>query len=87
MSRRDGGHRVSLMSPSHREPGQRPVAVSTIVWNTIVPMLGLALILGASLLPAVVIAGVAAIAIAAVLGGGLRLPLLPARVVAQRVGH
>jgi uncharacterized membrane protein len=42
---------------------QRTIAPSTVVWNTVVPALGLALILGASLLPAFAIAGAAWIAI------------------------
>jgi uncharacterized membrane protein SpoIIM required for sporulation len=38
-----------------------------MVWNTVVPALGLALILGASLLPAIMLAAAASIAIFAVL--------------------
>jgi hypothetical protein len=49
------------------------IQTSTIVWNTIVPALGIALLLGASVLPAIVIAVAAA---AAILAGGrvLRSP-------------
>jgi len=45
-----------------------PLTVSTVVWNTVVPALGLALILGASLLPALAIAAVATLAIVAAVG-------------------
>jgi hypothetical protein len=41
----------------------RITAPSTIAWNTVVPALGLALILGAPLVPAIAIAGAALIAI------------------------
>lgn len=52
---------------------------STVVWNAIVPTLGIALVLGAPLLPAVAIAAVASLAIVALLGSGsprgrLRVP-------------
>ena len=60
------------MTPSDRDghaPGQR-IAASAVVWNAVVPALGLALILGASLLPAIAIAGAASIAINAVLAHG-----------------
>ena len=53
----------------HRAPRRHGVAASTVVWNTVMPALGLALILGASLLPAIAVAGAAAIAINAVLAG------------------
>jgi len=42
------------------------------VWNTVMPALGLALILGVSVLPALAIAGAAAVMIHAVLGGEQR---------------
>ena len=48
-----------------RQTRQQPSAASAVMWNVIVPALGLALILGASLLPTVAIAGAAAIAILA----------------------
>jgi hypothetical protein len=47
--------------------GQRTIAPSVVVWNTVVPALGLALILGASVLPVFAIAGVASMAISVVL--------------------
>jgi uncharacterized membrane protein len=65
-----GGHRVLLMTRSDRDrqaAGQRIITPSAVVWNAVVPALGLALILGASLLPAIAIAGAASIAINAVL--------------------
>jgi hypothetical protein len=71
MIRRAARHRLPRMSPTQRDrhlPGLRDVATSPVVWNTVMPALGLALILGASLLPALVAAAVAAVAIAAVLG-------------------
>jgi hypothetical protein len=57
------------MTPSDRDghAGQPTIAPSAVVWNAVVPALGLALILGASLLPAIAIAGAASIAINAVL--------------------
>jgi hypothetical protein len=64
------------MSSSHRDhrlPGLRDVATSAIVWNTVMPALGIALILGASLLPALVAAAVTAFAIAAVVGDQSRV--------------
>ena len=70
MTRRTGSHKVLLMTPSDRDghaPGPRSVAAFAVVWNAVVPALGLALILGASLLPAIAIAGAASIAINAVL--------------------
>src|SRR5439155_4392779 len=65
-----GRHRVLLMTRSDRDShagGQRIIAPSAVVWNAVVPALALALILGASLLPAIAIAAVASIAINAVL--------------------
>ncbi len=44
-----------------RQTRQKPSAVSAIVWNAVVPALGLALILGAPLLPAIAIAIAASI--------------------------
>ena len=76
MMRRAARHRLPLMSSSHRDrdfPGVRDVAASAAVWNTVMPALGVALILGASLLPALVAAAVAAVAIAAVTGHGPRV--------------
>ena len=52
----------------------RRVAASAVVWNTVMPALGLALILGASLLPALAIAGAAALTIHALLRGERRRP-------------
>jgi hypothetical protein len=72
MTRRTPGHRVLSMTRSDRDSqvsGQRNTAASTVVWNAVLPALGLALILGASMLPAFVIAGAASIAIHAVLAG------------------
>jgi hypothetical protein len=72
MTRRTGSHRVLLMTPADRDDhssGQRIGAGPAVVWNAIVPALGLALILGASLLPALAIAGAVSIAITAVLAG------------------
>jgi hypothetical protein len=72
------------MSPSHRDhrlPALRDVATSALVWNTVMPALGIALILGASLLPALVAAAVAAFAIAAVVGDE---PRVQARVQPRR---
>jgi hypothetical protein len=45
------------------------VTASTLAWNTIMPALGLALVLGASLVPALVLAAAAALAIHAVVDG------------------
>ena len=42
-----------------------PRTASAVVWNTVVPALGVALILGASLLPALAIAAAATAAIVA----------------------
>jgi uncharacterized membrane protein len=70
MRRRTGSHSVVLMSESDRDHNasrKRITAPSAVVWNTVVPALGLALMLGASLLPAIAIAGAAAIAINVVL--------------------
>jgi hypothetical protein len=41
---------------------------STVVWEAVLPALGFALVLGASLLPAVAIAAIATVAIYGVLG-------------------
>ena len=43
------------------------IAPASVVWNAVFPALGVALILGASILPAVAIAAAAALAIAVVL--------------------
>jgi hypothetical protein len=61
--------------------GQR-IVPPAIVWNTVMPALGLALILGAAILPAIAVAAVAAIGMHAVLaaathGGGGRHWLMP----------
>jgi uncharacterized membrane protein SpoIIM required for sporulation len=60
-----------MTRPDHDQPAlrHRSGAASAVVWNTVMPALGLALILGASLLPAIAIAGAAALMINAVLGG------------------
>jgi uncharacterized membrane protein len=65
-----GSHRLALMTQSahdDRTTGPR-IAPSTVVWNAVMPALGLALILGAALLPAIAIAAAAWIVINAVLG-------------------
>ena len=46
-----------------RQTRQKPSAVSALVWNAVVPALGLALLLGAPLLPAIAIAIAASIGI------------------------
>jgi hypothetical protein len=72
-----------IRSDRHRESNGR---ASTVVWNVVVPALGLALILGASMLPAFALAGVAAIAIHAVEPRRKHWRLRAARgVVARRV--
>jgi hypothetical protein len=43
---------------------EQSIARSTIVWNVVVPALGVALMLGASLLPALAVAAVASLAVA-----------------------
>ena len=53
------------MSESRRSP-------STVIWNTVLPGLGVALLLGAPVLLALVIAAVAASAIAAVMASPSR---------------
>ena len=58
---------MTASEPEGQAPQQRIVRASALVWNAVVPALGLALILGASLLPAIAIAGAASIAINAVL--------------------
>jgi hypothetical protein len=62
-----------------------------VVWNTVVPALGLALILGASLLLAIMIAAAASIAIFAVLAPASRRrqwrTRMPARVASHRVAR
>jgi hypothetical protein len=67
------------------------VAASTVVWNTVVPLLGLALILGVSVLPAIVIAAAASIATYAVLAAASRRRQwrgrVPARFASDRVAH
>jgi hypothetical protein len=57
------------MSSSHRAGHLHGVTASALVWNTVMPALGLALILGASLVPALVLAAAAVLAIYAVLAG------------------
>jgi hypothetical protein len=65
------GSRSVLVMPQparHRHAtGNRIITPSGVVWNAVVPALGFALLLGASLLPAIAIAGAASIAITAVL--------------------
>ena len=63
---------MTRIDHDQRAPQHRSVAASAVVWNTVMPALGLALILGASVLPAIAIAGAAAIMINAVLGGERR---------------
>jgi uncharacterized membrane protein SpoIIM required for sporulation len=71
--------------------GQASIAASTLVWNTVVPALGLVLILGAAVLPAIVIAAAASIAIVAVLAPDSRRrewrSRMPARVASHRVAR
>ena len=57
---------------AQRASQHRSVAASSVVWNTVMPALGLALILGAAVLPALAIAGTAAAMIHVVLGGEQR---------------
>ena len=61
MRRCVGGHSVPRMSSSAIMP-------STIVWEAILPALGFALLLGASLLPAVAVAAIATVAVYGILG-------------------
>jgi uncharacterized membrane protein len=58
---------MSKSDGDQRETGPRTIAPSVVVWNTVVPALGLALILGASLLPAFAIAALASIVITVLL--------------------
>lgn len=53
---------------------------STLVWNAVLPALGLALILGAALLPAVAIAGAVTLALYA-FSSGERRDVAPRRVL------
>ena len=46
-------------SARHGSPGRKPTATSAVLWETVLPVLGLALILGAPLLPALAVAGAA----------------------------
>ena len=81
---------VVLMTRSdhdHRDPRRRRTAASAVVWNTVIPALGVALILGASLLPAIAIAGVASVVIHAVLAGETRRGQWRRRVVAHVAPH
>jgi hypothetical protein len=57
--------------------GRRIVSPSAIVWNLVLPLLGLALILGAPVLPAVAIAAGAVIVIGAALASGSRTGMRP----------
>ncbi|HWT25234.1 MAG TPA: hypothetical protein VN213_17150 [Solirubrobacteraceae bacterium] len=56
------------MSPSTSVPGAR-LTPSGVVWNTVVPALGVALVAGAPMLVAFAIAAAAALAIAAAMAG------------------
>jgi uncharacterized membrane protein len=92
MTRRAGGHSVPPMTRSDRHghaPGEHAIAPSTVVWNAVVPVLGIALIAGAPLLAAFALAAVATIAIYGVLAPeSLRdqwRRWTPARVAPQRV--
>jgi uncharacterized membrane protein len=70
MARSGGSHKLLRMTQFDRDgdaPEQDMITPSAVVWNTVVPALGLALILGAPLLPAISIAGVASITVSAVL--------------------
>jgi hypothetical protein len=70
------------MSSSHRAGHLHGVTASTLAWNTVMPALGLALILGASLVPALVLAAAAALAILVVVDrrpGGPRRRLVRAQ--------
>ena len=61
------------MTESHpHQDADRPVRSWSVIWNTVVPGLAVALLLGASVLPAVAIAAIASIAITFVLAATTR---------------
>jgi len=76
-----------------RRPGnaQASTGAFAAVWNTVVPVLGLALVLGASVLPAIMLAAAASIAIFAVLTPASRRrewrSLVSLRRASGRVAH
>lgn len=67
--------------------GQGTIGPSAIVWNTVLPALGLALILGASLLPAFAIAGAASLAIHLILAPPARRRQWRRWISVQGAGH
>ena len=64
-----GGHSLLPMtfSDGDRHASGQPISASTVVWNAVLPVLGLALVLGAPMLPAFAIAAGLTAAIYAVL--------------------
>jgi len=65
----------SDLHPHSHGPSHGPrIESSAIVWNTVMPALGVALILGASILPTLALAALAALAVHAVIA----LPTRPA---------
>ena len=80
-----GRHTVRPMTRSDLHPhshGPRIVS-SAIVWNSVMPALGVALILGASILPTLAVAALAALAMHALIA----LPTRPAQRRRPTPGH
>ena len=82
MPERAGGRTVLIMTSFDRElrAGRETLRASSLIWNAVVPVLALALLLGAPVLPALAVAAVASLAIHAMRQSGAHAPLAPRRV-------